>query len=97
MIKKTKNAYKEIAEEVDYALEYNKNVKSMSTPINTVYVEISRGLYNCGTDKIFNELCKEMGYTDATAPFYIEIHDNEEYCQLFIKFGEKPKRYGMEH
>jgi len=97
MLKKTKNVYKNIAEKINEVLEYNKNVNDGFTAINTYCPKISKGLYNCGADKIFNELCQEMNYTNSTAPFYVELYDNEDYYQMFIKFGNKPRRYGMEH
>jgi len=97
MLKKTKDVYKKIAERVSEAIAYNENIKDGFTPINTVYLEISRGLYNCGTEKILDETIKELGQEKNNAQFYMETHDNEDYCQLFIRFGEKPKRYGMEH
>lgn len=97
MLKKTKNVYKKIAEKINEALEYNKNVKDGFTPINAYCPKISRSLYNYGSENIFNEVCKEMGHTNETAPFHIEIYDNEDYCQMMVKFEKKPKHYGMEH
>ena len=96
MLKKTKKVYKEISEEINNAFEYNKNIKEGFTPIRNISFKISRGLYNYGATNIMNEVRKEMGQIDESNPFYIEVHDDEDYCQLFIRLGKMPKKYGME-
>ena len=86
MIKKTKDYPKQIAEKIQSALDYNKTVKEPNTPIKITQIEITRGLYNCGSIAIRNKVCEVLGIKPWDAPFTIDVHDNDEYCQLLIKY-----------
>lgn len=86
MIKKNKDCYKLIAEAINKSLEYNKNVQSPCTPIGLTVLEISRGLYNIGSVAIRDNVCNEMNIEPLDAPFTIDVHDNGDYCNLYVKF-----------
>lgn len=86
MIKKTKDYPKQIAEKIQKALEYNKAVKAHNTPIKITQIEISRGLYNCGSIAIRDKVCEELCIKPWDAPFTIDVHDNDFYWQLLIKY-----------
>lgn len=84
MIKKTKDYPKQIAENIQKALDYNKTVKEPNTPIKITQIEISRGLYNCGSIAIRDKVCEVLGIKPLDAPFTIDVQDNDFYCQLLI-------------
>ena len=86
MIKKTKDYPIQIAEKIQDALEYNKAVKEPYTPIQITTIEISRGLYNCGSIEISNKVCEVLGIKPLDAPFKIDVQDNDFYWQLLIKY-----------
>ncbi len=86
MIKKTKDYPKQIAEKIQKALDYNKTVKEPYTPIKITQIEISRGLYNCGSIEIRNKVCEVLGVKPWDAPFTINVQDNDFYWQLLIKY-----------
>ena len=86
MIKKTKDYPKQIAEKIQSALDYNKTVIEPNTPIKITQIEITRGLYNCGSIAIRDKVCEELGIKPWDAPFTIDVHDNDEYCQLLIRY-----------
>lgn len=86
MIKKTKDYPKQIAEKIQKALEYNKAVKEPYTPIKITQIEISRGLYNCGSIEIRNKVCEVLGVKPWDATFTIDVQDNDFYWQLLIKY-----------
>lgn len=82
MIKKTKDYPKLIGDKIQSVLKYNKeNPESIAKLIR---IEISRGLYNCGSDEISKNVCNELGINPSDAPFTIEAKDNDFYCQLFV-------------
>ena len=86
MIKKTKDYPKQIAEKIQKALDYNKTVKEPYTPIKITQIEITRGLYNCGSIEIRNKVCEVLGVKPWDAPFTIDVKDNDSYWQLLIKY-----------
>lgn len=86
MIKKTKDYPKQIAENIQEALDYNKTVKEPYTPIKITQIEISRGLYNCGSIEIRNKVCEVLGVKPWDAPFTIDVQDNDFYWQLLIRY-----------
>lgn len=91
MIKKTKDAYKQIAEIIQKALDYNKNLEEGYTPIKLTTLEISRGLYNTiiknGIVMCVYHVCQELGIENCNeAPFEIILYDNDDYCQLYINY-----------
>lgn len=86
MIKKTKDYPKQIAESIQKALEYNKAVKEPNTPIRITSLEITRGLYNCGSIAIRDKVCEVLGIKPWDAPFTIDVQDNDFYCQLLIRY-----------
>lgn len=86
MIKKTKDYPKQIAENIQKALDYNKTVKEPNTPIKITQIEISRGLYNCGSIAVRDKVCEELGIKPWDAPFTIDVQDNDFYCQLLIRY-----------
>ena len=86
MIKKTKDYPKQIAENIQKALDYNKTVKEPYTPIKITQIEISRGLYNCGSIAIRDKVCEVLGVKPWDAPFTIDVQDNDFYWQLLIKY-----------
>ena len=77
MIKKNKYTYKLIAENIQYALNYNK--EHMDSPIKLVSIEVSRGVYNIGEDKIMNEVGKLV-----EGSFSLRLKDNDYYCCIFV-------------
>lgn len=85
MIKKTKDYPKQIAEKIQKALDYNKTVKEPNTLIKITSIEISRGLYNCGS-MIMNKVCEELNIKPCDAPFTIDVQDNDFYLQLLVKY-----------
>ena len=91
MIKKTKDAYKQIAGKVTEALEYNKTHTTQYSRINLTTLNISRGLYNSITKNgivvaVYN-VCQELGIPNANeAPFEIQLYDNGDYCQMYLRF-----------
>ena len=86
MIKKSKNYPQEIAKKIQEALDYNKTVKEPNTPIRITSLEITRGLYNCGSIAIRNKVCEELDIKPWDAPFTIDVQDNDFYWQLLIKY-----------
>jgi len=84
MIKKSKNYPQEIAEKIQSALEYNK--ENPQSPNKTLEIEISKGLYNCGSIAIRNNVCNELGIKPWDAPFTTKIKDNDDYHFLLITF-----------
>lgn len=89
MIKKTKDYPKKIAENIQKALDYNKTVKEPNTPIKITQIEISRGLYNCGSIAVRDKVCEELGIKPWDAPFTIDVQYNDYYWQLLIKYITK--------
>lgn len=77
MIKKTKDAFKEIAEKINDASQYNKS--NPNSPIKTVSLEISRGLYNLGDEELFKKVKEETNYA-----FELHTNDHDDYVMLFI-------------
>lgn len=86
MIKKTKDYPKKIAENIQKALDYNKTVKEPNTLIKITQIEISKGLYNCGSIAIRNKVCEALGIKPCDASFTIDVQDNDFYCQLMIRY-----------
>lgn len=80
MIKKTKDCYKQIAEKIIKALDYNK--ENSNSPIKLVSIEISRGLYNVGADVIRKKVMEEVGEVQDDIKF--KVQDNDWECKLFI-------------
>ena len=78
MIKKTKDAFKQIAEKIEHAYEYNKT--NQQSPIKLVSIEISRGLYNLGDEEIDKMVRREID-----GDFKIHTNDHDDYIMLFIK------------
>lgn len=77
MIKKNKDTYKLIAENIQYALNYNK--EHADSPIKLVSIEVSRGVYNIGEEKIMNEVKKLV-----EGSFSLRLKDNDYYCCIFV-------------
>jgi hypothetical protein len=86
MIKKTKDYPKQIAYSIQKALNYNKAVKEPNTTIKITQIEISRGLYNCGSIAIRDKVCEELGIKPWDAPFTIDVQNNDFYWQLLIRY-----------
>lgn len=89
MIKKTKDAYKQIAEKVTEALKYNKTHTTQYSRINLTTLNISRGLYNTvSKDGAATTLkvCQELGISAEEPPFEIQLYDNGDYCQMYLRF-----------
>lgn len=86
MIKKTKDYPKQIADKIKSALDYNKTVKEPYTPIKITQIEISRGLYNCGSIAIRDKVCEVLGIKPWDAPFIIDAKDNDDYCFLLVTY-----------
>lgn len=86
MIKKTKTALQDIAEKIQSALDYNKD--NPQSPIKLTRLEISRGLYNhfikSGIPSVI--ICNQLGITYGIEVTEMSIYDNDEYCQMFIKY-----------
>lgn len=80
MIKKTKEAFKQIAEKIENAIEYNKN--NPASPIKLIQIEISRGLYNIGDEELFKKVKEEIN-----AEFKLCTNDHDDYIMLFINLG----------
>lgn len=78
MIKKNKDAFKQIAERIEKALEYNKN--NPSSPAKLITFEISRGLYNLGDEELYKKIKEE---TDSE--FKLHTNDHDEYVMLFVE------------
>lgn len=78
MIKKTKDAFKQIAEKIEQAYEYNKT--NQQSPIKLVSIEISRGLYNLGDEEIDKRVREEID-----GDFKLHTNDHDDYIMLFIK------------
>lgn len=78
MIKKTKDAFKQIAEHIKNAFEYNKS--NPQSPIKLVSLEISRGLYNLGDEEISKKVKEEID-----GEFKLHTNDHDDYIMLFIK------------
>lgn len=77
MIKKNKDTYNAIAENIKYALDYNK--EHADSPIKLVSIEVSRGVYNIGEEKIMNEVKKLV-----EGNFSLRLKDNDYYCCIFV-------------
>ena len=90
MIKNTKDAYKQIAEKVTEALEYNKTHTTQYSRINLTTLNISRGLYNTiiknGIVVAVYNVCLELGISAKEPPFEIQLYDNGDYCQMYLRF-----------
>ena len=71
MIKKTKDAFKLIAEKIEHAFEYNKT--NQQSPIKLVSIEISRGLYNLGDEEIDRRVREEMSNRGWNYDFKLHI------------------------
>ena len=86
MIKKTKDHLELIANKVKSALDYNK--ENPQSPIKLTQIEISRGLYNHfnknGIPSVY--ICGKLGVTYGQEITEMSIYDNDEYCQLFIRY-----------
>ena len=78
MIKKTKDAFKQIAEKIEHAYEYNKT--NQQSPIKLVSIEISRGLYNLGDEEIYKRVKEEID-----GDFKLHTNDHDDYVMLFVK------------
>ncbi len=78
MIKKTKDAFKQIAEKIEHAYEYNK--ANQQSPIKLVSIEISRGLYNLGDEEIYKRVKEEID-----GDFKLHTNDHDDYIMLFVK------------
>jgi hypothetical protein len=78
MIKKTKDAFKQIAEKIEHAYEYNKT--NQQSPIKLVSIEISRGLYNLGDEEIYKRVKEEID-----GDFKLHTNDHDDYIMLFVK------------
>lgn len=78
MIKKTKDAFKQIAEKIEHAYEYNK--ANQQSPIKLVSIEISRGLYNLGDEEIYKRVKEEID-----GDFKLHTNDHDDYVMLFVK------------
>ena len=78
MIKKTKDAFKQIAEKIEHAYEYNKT--NQQSPIKLVSIEISRGLYNLGDEEIDKKVREEID-----GDFKLHTNDHDDYIMLFVK------------
>lgn len=86
MIKKTKDYPQKIAEKIQKALDYNKTVQAPYTLAKMTQIEISRGLYNCGSIAIRDKVCEVLKIKPWDAPFIIDVHDNDFYCYLLITY-----------
>lgn len=86
MIKKTKDHLELIANKIQSALDYNK--ENPQSPIKLTQIEISRGLYNHfiknGIPSVL--ICNQLGITYGVEVTEMSVHDNDEYCQMFIRF-----------
>lgn len=80
MIKKSKDFPQQIAEIVKKTLEYNK--ENPQSPIKVEQVEISKGLYNCGSVAIRNKVCEALGRKPWDSPFIVKVHYND--CNHFL-------------
>lgn len=78
MLKRTKDAFKQIAEKIEHAYEYNKT--NQQSPIKLVSIEISRGLYNLGDEEIDKRVREEID-----GDFKLHTNDHDDYVMLFIK------------
>ena len=83
MLKRTKNAFKQIAEKIEHAYEYNKT--NQQSPIKLVSVEISRGLFNLGDEEIDKMVREEISNRGWNYDFKLHTNDHDEYIMLFIK------------
>lgn len=86
MIKKTKDYPMKIANKIKEAIEYNKNVKEPYTPIKTIQIFISKGLFNCGSMKIKDKVCETLGIKPWDADFSLKVYDNVDYQFLLVEF-----------
>lgn len=84
MIKKTKNYPHEIASEVRKALEYNK--ENPNNQIKMTRIEISKGLFNCGSIAISDSVCHALGIKPCDAPFTTDVHDNDWYFYVLFTY-----------
>lgn len=80
MIKKTKDAFKQIANEIEKAVNYNEN--NPSSPVKIISIEISRGLYNLGDE----EICKKVK-EEIDSDFKLHTNDHDDYILLFIQLN----------
>lgn len=71
MIKKSKDCFKLIAEEIQKTIDSKENI----------CLEISKGLWGLGSIAIRNKVCEEMNIKPWNAPFTITIciNGNDSY------------------
>ena len=89
MLKRTKDAFKQIAEKIEHAYEYNKT--NQQSPIKLVSVEISRGLYNLGDEEIDKRQEKMLSRARQRALNKIEKLENLHKFETRIEVELKIK------
>ena len=83
MLKKKKEDWRKIAEEINKAREFNK--ENPSNKISRITFDISRGVYNMGEKTIQQKIQEEM---NEIIPYELKLIDNVDYCMLFINIKD---------
>ena len=88
MIKKNKDCYKQIADEISKALEWNKTHTTLSARINLQCLKISKGLWGMGSIAIRDKVCAEMNIKPWDTSFQMKVYFDEvnEVYELRIKY-----------
>lgn len=83
MLKRNKDAFKQIAESIRKTYFLNEFHKD--NPVKLISVEISRGLYNLGDEEIDKRVREEMSNRGWNYDFKLHTNDHDDYIMLFIK------------
>lgn len=84
MLKKKKEDWRKIAEEINKAREFNK--QNPSNKISRITFDISRGVFNMGEKAIYEKVQEEM---NEIIPYELQLIDNVDYCMLFINIKDE--------
>ncbi len=80
MIRKSKDYPEKIANEIRKAMENGASVKQTQIPI-------SKGLWNCGSMEIKDNVCESLGIKPWDAPFTAKINDDNGNYFLLVTFS----------
>lgn len=79
MIKKSKEGFKEIANQINEAISSN---------LKTIVIPISKGLWGIGSIAIRDNVCGEMNIKPWESPFSCDINENYGKYELTITIKE---------
>lgn len=79
MIRKSKDYPEKIADEIRKAMANNTTVEQTQIPI-------SKGLWNCGSMEIRDNVCESLGIKPWDAPFTTKVNSDNGNYFLLITF-----------